>query len=74
MAVEEGDADHALKYALSAVNALAGDEKGAAEVAGAVREQIVAVARRLTSSAKAAGRAEQVSQNACSPETLAHRS
>ncbi len=60
-AIEERDPDRALKYALSGVNALAGDEKGAAEVAGAVREQIVAVVRRLTSVAKEAGRADQVS-------------
>ena len=67
-AIEEGDPDRALKYALSGVNALAGNEKGAAEVAGAVREQIVVAVRRLTSAAKEAGRAEQVS----SPDIPTH--
>ena len=57
---EEGDEESALKYVLGGVNALAGEEKGAAEVAGAVREQILTVTRRLTSAAKAAGRTEQV--------------
>lgn len=52
--------ERALKYVLGGVNMLAGDEKGAAEVAGAVREQVLAITRRLTSAAKAAGRAEQV--------------
>ena len=60
--VEEGDPDRALKYALSAVSALAGDDKGAAEVVTAVREQLVVVVRRLTSAAKAAGRAEQAAE------------
>jgi len=61
-AVEEGDVERALKYVLGGVNMLAGDEKGAAEVAGAVREQVLAITRRLTSAAKAAGRAEQSSE------------
>ena len=72
-AIEEGDPDRALKYALSSVNALAGDEKGAAEVAGAVREQIVVAVRRLTSAAKEAGRAEQVSSPDIPTHSHVHR-
>jgi hypothetical protein len=57
----EGEVDRALKYALGGVTALAGDDgEGVAEVVAAVREQILVAARKLASTAKAAGRAEQV--------------